>query len=212
MTIIDRVYILQNTSIHMNRNPLYNIIMATTLMACTVGCMRNSAIMNNKTELNDNQKELINDGWYIPSIIPTGELSAEYGIKSVFGQQDNYFDIEVGVGYDVAIKIMDMATDKCIRYVLVPENSSVNIPMIPQGKYYLKLAYGKDWMEYDNGDGMLNAKFTKNVSYDRSMDAFDFGKKNSADIVSYTLNINVIGSELQNNFNTIEISESEFLK
>ncbi len=44
--------------------------------------------------------------------------------------------------------------------------------MIPQGKYYLKLAYGKDWMEYDNGDGTLSAKFTSNVTYDRSTDIF----------------------------------------
>ena len=98
-------------------------------------------------------------------------------IKSKFGQQDNYFDIEIGKGCDVAIKIMDVATDKCIRYVFVPENSSANIQMIPQGKYYLKLAYGKDWMEYDNGDGTLSAKFTSNVTYDRSTDILTLGKR-----------------------------------
>lgn len=41
---------------------------------------------------------------------------------------------------------MNKTTDECIRYVYVPENSTVNIQMIPQGEYYLKLAYGKDWM------------------------------------------------------------------
>lgn len=139
-------------------------------------------------------------------------MPKEYGVKSKFGQQDNYFDIEIGEGCDVAIKIMDVATDKCIRYVFVPENSSANIQMIPQGKYYLKLAYGKDWMECDNGDGTLNAKFTSNVTYDRSTDIFDFGKKNSSNVVNYLLQINVVDSELQNSFGTIEISESEFMK
>lgn len=83
--------------------------------------------------------------------------------------------------------------------------------MIPQGKYYLKLAYGKDWMENDNGDGTISAKFTKNVTYDKSVDIFDFGKKNSSNIVNYLLQINVVDSDLQSNFGTVEISESEFM-
>ena len=84
--------------------------------------------------------------------------------------------------------------------------------MIPQGQYYLKLAYGKDWMEYNNGDGTITGKFTKNVSYDKSVDVFDFGKKNSSNIVSYVLQINVVNSQLQNNFGTIEITENAFFQ
>lgn len=177
------------------------------------GCANNvSSNQSETTTLSDFQNKLITEGWYIPKTKPSGELPKEYGVKSKFGQQDNYFDIEIGKGCDVAIKIMDIATDKCIRYVFVPENSSANIQMIPQGKYYLKLAYGKDWMEYDNGNGTLNAKFTSNVTYDRSTDIFDFGKKNSSNVVNYLLQINVVDSELQNSFGTIEISESEFMK
>ena len=178
------------------------------------GCANNNS--NGKSEasttLSDSQNKLISDGWYIPKTEPAGELPKEYGVKSKFGRQDNYFDIEIGKGCDVAIKIMDVATDKCIRYVFVPENSSANIQMIPQGKYYLKLAYGKDWMEFDNGDGTLSAKFTSNVTYDKSTDIFDFGKKNSSSIVNYLLQINVIDSEQQNSFGTIEISEEEFMQ
>ncbi len=184
------------------------------LVSVTIGgCANNvSNTQSETTTLSDFQNKLISEGWYIPKTKPSGELPKEYGVKSKFGQQDNYFDIEIGKGCDVAIKIMDVATDKCIRYVFVPENSSANIQMIPQGKYYLKLAYGKDWMEYDNGNGTLNAKFTSNVTYDRSTDIFDFGKKNSSNVVNYLLQINVVDSELQNSFGTIEISESEFMK
>lgn len=67
-------------------------------------------------------------------------------------------------------------------------------------------------MEYDNGDGTLNAKFTDNVSYERSTDVFDFGKKNSSNIVNYLLQINVQDSKQHNNFNSIGISEDEFMK
>lgn len=178
------------------------------------GCANNNS--NGKSEISttisDSQNKLIIEGWYVPKTKPVGELSKEYGVKSKFGRQDNYFDIEIGKGCDVAVKIMDVATDKCIRYVFVPENSSANIQMIPQGKYYLKLAYGKDWMEFDNGDGTLSAKFTSNVTYDKSTDIFDFGKKNSLSIVNYLLQINIVDSELQNSFGTIEISEAEFMQ
>ena len=194
----------------------YKILLSLLVVFVSItisGCANYAS--NHQSEsitLSDSQNNLISEGWYIPKIKPSGELPKEYGVKSKFGQQDNYFDIEIGEGCDVAIKIMDVATDKCIRYVFVPENSSANIQMIPQGKYYLKLAYGKDWMECDNGDGTLNAKFTSNVTYDRSTDIFDFGKKNSSNVVNYLLQINVVDSELQNSFGTIEISESEFMK
>lgn len=194
----------------------YKILLSLLVVFVSVtigGCANNASNNQSGTiTLSDSQNNLISEGWYIPKIKPSGELPKEYGVKSKFGQQDNYFDIEIGKGCDVAIKIMDVATDKCIRYVFVPENSSANIQMIPQGKYYLKLAYGKDWMEYDNGDGTLSAKFTSNVTYDRSTDIFDFGKKNSSNVVNYLLQINVVDSELQNSFGTIEISESEFMK
>lgn len=177
------------------------------------GCGGNSTQVNNEeTKLTEKQEKLIAEGWYIPKTDISGELPSEYGVKPKYGQQDNYFDIEIGKGCDVAIKIVDATTDKCIRYVFVPENTSVNIQMIPQGKYYLKLAYGKDWMECVNDDGSIIGKFTKNVSYDKSVDIFDFGKKNGDSIVNFLLNINVVDNVLENNFNTVEISEEEFIK
>ena len=168
--------------------------------------------VENDIVLSAEQEEMIASGWYIPKTLPSGELSREYGIKGRYGQQDNYFDIEIGKGRDVAIKIVDALTNNCVRYVFVPENTSVNIQMIPQGKYYLKLAYGKDWMEYDNGEGSLSAKFTRNVTYYRSTDVFDFGKKNSSNVINYHLQINIIDIEPQNNFGTVEISETEFMQ
>ncbi len=193
---------------------LYTKLFITVLsLFVLTGCAGGSASSQEQPDstLTASQNELISEGWYIPKTKPSGELSKEYGVKNKFGQQDNYFDIEIGKGCDVAIKIVDAATDQCIRYVFVPENSSINIQMIPQGKYYLKLAYGKYWMEYDNGDGTISAKFTKNVTYDKSVDIFDFGKKNSSNIVNYLLQINVVDSDLQSNFGTVEISESEFM-
>lgn len=193
---------------------IINAILAVTIIAGLISCSRglNGGEMQQAASLTPEQEQLASEGWYMPKTPPTGELAKEYGVKARFGRQDNYFDIEIGKGSSVAVKIIDATTQECIRYVLVPENSSVSVQMIPQGKYYLKLAYGKDWMEYDNGDGTIAGKFTKDVSYGKSVDIFDFGKKNSSSIISYTLQINVENSKLQNNFATIDITESEFLK
>lgn len=194
-----------------NNNIVALFVLALSTLVC--GCNNNSRSDQTQqdTTLSSTQRSLLEEGWYVPKTTPSGELPREYGVKNKYGQQDNYFDIEIGNGCNVAIKIVDAATDQCIRYVFVPENSSANIQMIPQGKYYLKLAYGKDWMEYDNGDGTITGKFTSNVTYDRSVDIFDFGKKNSSNVVNYLLQINVVDSQLQNSFGTVEISEAEFM-
>lgn len=185
-----------------------------SMLLCETGCSghTNSDVSNNTNTLSRQQETLIEEGWYIPKNKPFGELPKEYGIKNKYGQQDNYFDIQIGTGCDVAVKIVDASTDKSIRYVFVPENTTENIQMIPQGKYYLKLAYGNDWMEFDNGDGTLSGKFTRNVSYDKSIDIFDFGKKNSSSIVSYVLQINIENRQFHNNFETVSISEADFMQ
>jgi len=81
---------------------------------------------------------------------------------------------------------------------------------IPQGVYYLKLAYGYDWMEMETENGK-QGKFTRNVTYERSQDTFDFGVKNSRDKINYSLDINVVDSKLENNFLTTPIDEKEFM-
>jgi hypothetical protein len=55
-------------------------------------------------------------------------------------------------------------------------------------------------------------KFADNVYYEQSVDVFDFGKKNSKDVVNYLLTINVdIHENLHaTNFHAEEISEEEF--
>lgn len=164
---------------------------------------------NAKNELTAAQRRLLDAGWVAGT--PDEDLTEHYGIKPVYGTQDNYFDITMGSGCSVAVKIMDWNTDECIRYVYVAENTTTTIQEIPQGIYYLKLAYGDDWMEYGTGRGK-QGKFTRKVSYERSQDTFDFGVKNSRNQVSYRLEINVVDSRLDNNFVTTPINEDEFMR
>lgn len=160
-------------------------------------------------EPNPVQQKLLDAGWTLET--PNEDLTEDYGIKPIYGIQDNYFDISMGSGCNVAVKIMDFHTNKCIRYVYVAENTTTTVQEIPQGIYYLKLAYGYDWMELET-DNIKKGKFTKNVSYERSQDTFDFGIKNSRDEINYQLEINVVDSKLENNFHATPIDEEEFMK
>lgn len=157
-----------------------------------------SGCANNKKEkvetspvLSEIQKKYIDEGWLLKSDSSMdGELPSSYGVKPEYGLQDNYFDINMGEGCDIAVKIIDLSNDRCIRYIFVSENSSITINQIPQGQYYLKIAYGYDWMEKFE-DGMTHGKFTRNCYYEKSVDVFDFGKKNSQHTINYILNINI---------------------
>ena len=175
-----------------------------------VGCNNASGIKQQTHENSEYQEQLMRDGWTYEEITET-ELGEEYGIKPVYGLQDNYFDITMGEGYNVAVKIVDVTTNKCIRYAVVPENSTTTVTQIPQGKYYLKLAYGKDWMELQT-DSIVIGKFTRDAFYERSREYYDFGKKNSLQEVNFDLRINVREETGMNNFETTPISEEEFLK
>ena len=178
-------------------------------LTCLSACYNNQKqSVSNKQSETSSQKQLEEEGWQLDT--PNGgDLSKEYGVTPIKGLQDNYFDITVGKGCSVAIKIMDTATNRCIRYVYVPEGQTVTINEIPQGKYYLKLAYGNDWMVKTEGNHTLG-KFTKNAFYEKSTNIFDFGMKNSTQIVNYKLEINVIDGSAKNNFQTIAINETEF--
>lgn len=197
--------------------PLYNSVTMNkiryVLILLCIGiiasCHHRGSDVQDIAKPTPSQEKLLENGWIVET--PPEDLSEEYGIHPIHGIQDNYFDIAIGEGCNVAVKIMDLRTDKCIRYVYVAENSTTTVQEIPQGIYYLKLAYGYDWMSYEI-NGKKTGKFTRNVSYERSQDTFDFGEKNSMQERNYSLEINVTNSKLENNFLTVQIDEEEFLK
>ena len=104
---------------------------------------------------------------------------------------------------------MSLKEHKCIRYIFVPEGQTVTVNEIPQGKYYLKLAYGNDWMVKTEGNHTLG-KFTKNAFYEKSTNIFDFGMKYSTQIVKYKLENNVSDGSEYKTYQTLAINETEF--
>ena len=79
-------------------------------------------------------------------------------------------------------------------------------------KYYLKIAYGKNWLsKVENGQCI--GKFIRNPLYEKGEDIMDFTIQHSSEgysIPSFRLELDVVSTGISNSFNSQNISESEF--
>jgi len=91
---------------------------------------------------------------------------------------DNFLRITVGSNTDVVVKLMKTgySRDECIRLAYVRTNESFDIKNIPEGVYYLKLAYGKDWRQKVVA-GKCTGKFLKNAAYEKGDERLDYNKQ-----------------------------------
>ena len=108
--------------------------------------------------------------------------------------------------------ILNLNTEKCVRYVFINSGSTYTIRNIPEGRYYLKIAYGKNWLSIVE-NGQCIGKFIRNPMYEKGEDIMDFNIKNTAQgysIPSFKLELDVLSTGVNNSFNSKNISESEF--
>jgi len=163
--------------------------------------------------LEQERQKLIVDGW-TETEIDNGLLPSCYNFTPKKGAIDNYLEVHVGGGTDVAIKVMNIANDRCIRYVFINRGSTYRIKNIPEGRYYLKIAYGKDWFSKAI-DGKCIGRFLQNPMYERGEDIMNFNLQQLADgynVPSFQLKLDVIASNTMNTFDSQNISEIEFNK
>ncbi len=169
----------------------------------------NEQTLEQKLELE--KERLLSEGWETQELA-NGQFPSCYNFVPKKSDIDNYIEIHVGGGTDVAIKVMSFADEKCIRYVFINSGSMYKIRNIPEGLYYLKIAYGKEWYS-KTLNGQCIGKFIRNPLYEKGEEILDFKLKYSDDgysIPSYQLELDVISSNPSNTFNTQGISESEF--
>jgi hypothetical protein len=126
---------------------------------------------------------------------------------------DNKLEVYVGYGTDVAVKLIDKETENCIRYFYVNSGSTYTIYGIPQGVYYLKLAYGSQWMMTKEG-GQCKGKFLRNAVYEIGDETLDYNFKYTSEghsVPSYRLSLGVSTNfDNSDNFNSSKIDESQF--
>lgn len=164
-------------------------------------------------KLNLEKSKLLSEGWN-ETTVTNGQLPSCYNFKPHKSTIDNYLEVHVGGGTDVVIKLMNKVNDKCIRYVFINRGSTFRIRNIPEGLYYIKIAYGKDWFSKAI-DGKCIGRFLRNPIYERGEEIMDFRLKQVTDgysIPSFELKLDVISSNSINTFNSQNISESDFNK
>jgi hypothetical protein len=139
---------------------------------------------------------------------------------------DNFLRVKVGTGTDVIIKLMKKGgyNDECIRIVYIRSGDTFEIKNVPEGQYYLKIAYGKDYRKKIS-DGICFVKFTKNAHYEKGIEILDFNLIKNPDrrigdriyeswsVPSFELFLDVIETYgADKKFKANSISEEEFNK
>lgn len=131
----------------------------------------------------------------------------------------NYLNINVGSNTDVVLKLMKknlMGEDYCIRIAYVRSNESYKMENIPEGLYYVKIAYGSDYRQKIE-DGQCKVRFVRNAEYEKGEEELSFYKipvTGGYDIPSFQLDLDIIIIEGRrfNEFTSDTISEEEFNK
>jgi len=164
-----------------------------------------------KQKLQNEKDNLLNDGWKETSI-NNGQMPSCYNFTPRRGKISNMLEVQVGSGTDVVIKLMNQETDKCVRYVFINSGTTYKITNIPEGLYYLKIAYGKNWFSKIEAEKCIG-KFLANPLYEKGTDIMNFNIQYNGDsysIPSYKLQLDVISTNISNTFDSQNISEGEF--
>ena len=144
--------------------------------------------------------------------LKTGEMPKCYKVNSLYSSIDNKLEISVGNNTDVALKIIDIYKNECIRFMYIEANHQFSAIHIPESKYILKIAYGKKWIR-NKKNGVCKGKFMIDPLYEIGTDTLDFNIKKTEEgtsIPSFKLQLNVIKSKSNKTFNSKNISEDEF--
>ena len=128
---------------------------------------------------------------------------------------NNYLKVNVGSHTDVVVKLMkkQYSGDICIRIVFIRSNETYYLKNIPEGNYYLKIAYGSDWRQ-KIVDQQCYGKFMKNAQYEIGKESLNYNvihKYDRDQVPSFELSLDVIVTRGTNStFKSNDISEAEF--
>ncbi len=128
----------------------------------------------------------------------SGATPKSFNFKGKFDYKlDNYLKIKVGKNTEVVVKMYKMgktaAQDELVRVTYINSSTTQFIRNVPEGEYYLKIAYGKDWRE-KVVDGKKFGTFTKNALYEKAPQILDFNTVKTSkgiNVPSYNLTLDL---------------------
>ncbi len=131
----------------------------------------------------------------------SGATPKSFSFKGKFDYKlDNYLKIKVGKNTEVVVKMYKMGDtpkdDQLVRVTYINSNTTQFIRNVPEGEYFLKIAYGKDWRE-NIVDGKKYGTFTKNALYEKSEQILNFNTVKTSkgiNVPSYNLSLDLLPS------------------
>ncbi len=129
----------------------------------------------------------------------SGATPKSFNFKGKFDYKlDNYLKIKVGKNTEVVVKLYKMGKterdDELVRVTYINTNTTQFIRNIPEGEYYLKIAYGRDWRETTK-NGKRYGTFTKNALYEKGEQILDFSTQKTSkgiNVPSYNLALDLL--------------------
>lgn len=156
-----------------------------------------------------------NDGWVVQKY-GTGDTPE---CEKVNPQHDyklnNYLKVVVNTNTDVLLKLMKKNADGdvCIRTVYIESHDFLLLKNIPEGKYYLKIAYGNDWRQKKMG-GKCQGMFRENALYEIGKQQLNYNViqlNDRIEIPSYGLSLGVKAKDgVDATFTSTKITQEEF--
>lgn len=128
---------------------------------------------------------------------------------------ENFLKIVVGRNTNVIVKVHNTVNDECIRTVFINPGESYEIKYIPEGIYYLKIAFGNFWMEKKLADNKCEGKFQQEVYYKKGEKPLDFNTvktENGIKIPNFELKLEIYKLNKKNEYKSTQITEEEFFK
>lgn len=100
----------------------------------------------------------------------------------------NYLRIRASRNTDAAVRLMNKSNDSCYRYAFINAGDSYEIKGVPEGKYYLKVGCGKEWVFEDSTK--CAGHFKQNPIYEKMAKTLDFNVKRQK-VPSYEFDLDV---------------------
>ncbi|WP_103070972.1 SH3 domain-containing protein [Aquimarina sediminis] len=149
----------------------------------------------------------------------SGATPKSFNFKGKFDYKlDNYLKIKVGKNTEVVIKMYKMgktkSDDQLVRVTYINSNTTQFIRNIPEGEYYLKIAYGREWKETVK-DGKKYGTFTKNALYEASNQVLNFNTVKTSkgiNVPSYNLALDLTSGGYTTGGDEDNITASEWNK
>lgn len=155
------------------------------------------------------------DGWEEVSY-NTGEKPVCISSAEKFDYKtDNFLRILIGRNTNVIVKVHNFSNDECIRCVFINAGESFDIKYIPEGIYYLKIAFGNFWMQKNTAGQKCEGRFQQEVYYKKGEKLLDFNTvktETGVKIPNFELKLEIYKKNKKNEYKSSQITEEEFFR